>query len=95
MILKTLTYPPADRELYRQGILYGRWKRKYGNTAVFLEYRAVETITKLIPVSHPPLKSQTYGFGELLAGIHYSNLGYKVTGDYWGKGWSSPRLVQS
>src|ERR1017187_1036356 len=95
MIDTTFTFPRADRELYRKGILYGRWKRKYGQTAIFLEYIAVEAITKMIPVRHSPLKSQTYGFGELFAGIHYSNLGYKVTCDYWGKRWNSPSYFKA
>jgi len=90
MILKTLTYPPADRELYRRGILYGRWKRKYGQTALFKENVAWEATTKQIPVKSPPLKSQTYGFGELFAATHYMDLGYDVTWEYWGKRWDAP-----
>jgi hypothetical protein len=90
MIERTLTYPPADRKLYLKG-----WKRKYGHTAIFLEYRAVEAITKQIPVRYPPLKSQTFGFGELFAGIHYSNRRYRVTCDYWGKRWSSPSYFKA
>lgn len=87
---RTLTYPPADRELYLQGKLYGRWKRKYGQTAIFLEYRAIEATTKQIPVKCPPLKTQTFGFGELFASIHYIDKGYMVSCDYWGKNWNSP-----
>jgi len=95
MIQTAISYPQKDRQLYLDGFLYSRWKRKYGHTAIFLEYRAVEATTKQIPVRHPPLKSQTYGFGELFAGIRYSNLGYEVTCDYWGKRWSSPSYFKA
>jgi VRR-NUC domain len=95
MIPRTLTYPPADRELYRQGILYGRWKRKYGQTALFLENRAWEATTKQIPVKSPPLKSQTYGFGELFGAIHYLALGYEVMWEYWGWRWEAPSYFKA
>jgi len=77
MVERTLTYPPADRELYRKGFLYSRWKRKYGQSALFLELLESERTTKQFPVKRPPLKSQTYGFGELFAGIHYLDLCFK------------------
>jgi hypothetical protein len=95
MIESVITYRPKDRKLYLDGFLYARWRRKYGRTAIFLEYRAVEAITKQIPVRHPPLKSQTYGFGELFAGIHHSNLHRRVTCDYWGKRWNSPSYFEA
>ena len=50
MIANTLTYPPADRELYRQGKLYGRWKKKYGQTPIFSELLDYEATTRMIPV---------------------------------------------
>jgi hypothetical protein len=93
MILRTLPYPPADRELYRKGILYGRWKKKYGQTNLLLEIQ--EATTKQIPVKSPPLKSQTYGFGELFAGIHYLGLGYEVVRHHWGKRWNCPGYVKA
>jgi hypothetical protein len=37
---------------------------------------ASEATTKQFPVKCPPLKSQTYGFGELFAGIQYLDLGF-------------------
>jgi len=95
MILRTLTYPPAHRELYLKGILYRRWKRKYGRTRIFLELQEVEATTKQIPVKSPPLKSQTYGFGELFAGIHYLDLGYEVIRDHWGKRWNCPGYMKA
>lgn len=75
MIEMTLTYPSSDRELYRQGILYSRWRRKYGRSTLFREIEN-EPNQKQFPVKCPPLKSQTYGFGELFAGIHYLKNGY-------------------
>jgi hypothetical protein len=75
MIEATLTYPSADHELYRKGILYSRWKRKYGQSTLFLEIEN-EPKQKQFPVKCPPLKSQTYGFGELFAGIHYLDHGF-------------------
>jgi len=95
MIERTLTYPRADQALYLKGVLYSRWKRKYGQTPMFLEILEVERTTKQIPVKSPPLKSQTYGFGELFAGIHYLNLGYDVIRDHWGKRWNCPGYVKA
>ncbi|SRR5260221_7095069 len=87
MIARTLTYAASERELYRKGILYGRWKRKYGKTTMFLDNLAWEATTKQIPVKCPPLKSQSYGFVELFTAVHYMNHGYDVTWDYWGRRW--------
>src|SRR5712691_4528759 len=87
MVERTLIYPSADRELYRKGILYGRWKRKYGRTTMFMDNLAWEPTTKQIPVKCPPLKSQTYGFGELFAAVHYMGHGYEVTWEYWDRRW--------
>jgi hypothetical protein len=83
MIEKTLTYPPADRELYRQGKLYSRWRRKYRKSTLFLEMLESEATTKHFPVKCPPLKSQTYGFGELFAGIQYLDLGFEDVNRYY------------
>jgi hypothetical protein len=77
MIERTLTYHPAVRELYRQGKLYSRWRRKYRKCTLFLEMLESEATTKHFPVKCPPLKSQTYGFGELFAGIQCLDLGFK------------------
>jgi hypothetical protein len=85
----TLTYPAALREQYRKGMLYGRWKKKHGQTAMFLENVAWEATTKQIPVKSPPLKSQTYGFGELFAATHYMDGHYEVTWEYWGRRWEA------
>jgi hypothetical protein len=76
MIETALTFPRADRELYRKGILYSRWKRKYRRSTLFLEMLESEPTTKHFPVKCPPMKSQTYGFGELFAGIHYLEHGF-------------------
>jgi hypothetical protein len=83
MVTTTLTYPPADCELYREGILYGRWKKKYGQTTLFLDNRVWEDNTDQIPVKCPHKIKRIYGFGELFAAVHYMNRGYEVTWEYW------------
>src|ERR1700732_1617282 len=83
MIERTLTYPPGDRELYRQGKLYSRWRRKYRKSTLFLEMLESEATTKHFPVKCPPLKSQTYGFGEFFAGIQYLDLGFEDVNRYY------------
>jgi hypothetical protein len=92
MIERTLIYPPADRELYRKGKLYSRWLRKYRKRTLFLEIPAT---TKQFPIKCPPLKSQTYGFGELFAGVHYLELGYEVVRHHWGKRWNCPGYLKA
>ena len=83
MIPKTLTYLPADRELYRKGILYGRWRRKYGRTQIFSENDEWVWNSRQIPHQCPHKIKHIYGFGELFVAIHYINLGYEVTWEYW------------
>lgn len=95
MITRTLTYPTEDHKLYFDGILYGRWKKKYGRTGMFRENLAWEATTKQIPVKRHPLKSQRYGFGELFAAVHYMNLGYEVTWEYWGWRWEAESYVKA
>jgi hypothetical protein len=95
MIESTLTYPSTERDLYRKGILYGRWRRKYGQCSIFAELRKWEKTTRQIPVKCPPMKSQTYGFGELFAAIHYINIGYEVMWEYWGKNWDAPSYLKA
>ena|ERR1700722_4380453 len=90
MIKKTLSYPSVDRELYRKGILYRRWKRKYGQTPLFLEMAQWVTTSGQIPTTCPHKIKRIYGFGELFAAIHYINLGYEVTWEYWGRNWDAP-----
>jgi hypothetical protein len=77
MIDKALTYRPADRALYLQGKLYSQWKRnsKYSQSTLFLEIDS-EPHQQQFPVKCPPLKTQTYGFGELFAGMHYLEGGF-------------------
>jgi hypothetical protein len=89
MIPKTLTYPPADRELYRKGILYGRWRRKYGRTQIFLENDEWVWDSRQIPHKCPHKIKRIYGFGELFVAIHYLKLKREVTWEYWGKNWNS------
>ena len=74
MIERALIYLPAERELYRQGKLYSRWRKEHRESTLFLEIDN-EPHQKQFPVKCPPLKSQTYGFGELFAGMHYLNDG--------------------
>src|SRR5882724_9579552 len=90
MIQRTLTFPRADRELYRKGKLYGRWRRKYGRTQIFLENDEWVWTSNHIPCTCPHKIKRIYGFGELFAAVHYINLGYEVTWEYWGKNWNSP-----
>jgi hypothetical protein len=89
MIERTLTYPPADRELYRQGKLYGRWKRKYGHRQIFLELAEWVETSGQIPSKCPHKIKSVFGFGELFSAIHYMtmNRGYEVTWEYWGRHW--------
>jgi hypothetical protein len=89
MIEKTITYPPADRELYRKGILYGRWKRKYRRTRIFLDNDEWIGTSKYIPSTCPHKIKRIYGFGELFAAVHYLNLDYEVTWEYYDKNWNS------
>lgn len=95
MVEQIIFYPQEQRRLYLRGILYSRWQRKYGKMTLFKEWRAVEATTRQIPVKSPPLKTQTYGFGELFAGIHYYKLGYEPSGDYRGKNWDSPSYFKA
>jgi len=90
MIERIQSYSIADRERYLKGIQYPKWKKKYSRTRLFLELLEAEATTKQFPVKSPPLKSQTYGFGELYVGIHFLNLGYDVTRHHWGKRWNCP-----
>ena len=57
---------------------------------MFLELSEMEPTTKQYPVKSPPLKSQTYGFGELYAGVHFLKQGYEVIRRHWGKRWNCP-----
>jgi hypothetical protein len=95
MIERTITYPRADRELYRQGKLYGRWKRKYGRTSIFLELSKWIKTSGQIPYKCPHKIKSIYGFGELFAAIHYMNLGYEVTWEYWGRQWEPPSYFKA
>jgi hypothetical protein len=90
MIEDHLDYPPEQRKLYRDGFLYAKWKRKYRHTALFQEMLEDEGSQKQFPVRHPPLKSQTYGFGELFLGIHYIELGYDAYRYHYAKKWNPP-----
>ena len=83
MITKALTFPHDDWELYRKGILYGRWNKKYGRTLIFSELAKWVEGSGQIPCKCPHTIKRIYGFGELFAAIHYMNLGYKVTWEYW------------
>jgi hypothetical protein len=91
MIPNTLTYPLADQELFRKGILYGRWKKKYGQKLIFKDMGKWVAKSKQIPSKCPHKIKRIYGFGELFAAIHYMNkrLGYEVTFEYWEKKWNS------
>jgi predicted DNA-binding protein (MmcQ/YjbR family) len=89
MIERTLTYPLTDRDLYRKGILYGRWKRKYGRTQMFLENDEWVATSNHIPSTCPHKIKRIFGFGELFAAVHYMNLGYEVTWEYWGWRWEA------
>jgi hypothetical protein len=97
MIERTLTYPPADRELYRHGKLYGRWKRKYGQTPIFLELREWVATSGQIPSKCPHKIKNIFGFGELFVAIHYMNVnrGYEVTWEYWGRRWEPPSYFKA
>ena len=75
MMETTLDYIPADRELYRQGKLYSRWRRGRRKKTLFLEIDN-EPGQRQFPVKCPPLTTQTYGFGELFAGVHFLNKGF-------------------
>lgn len=92
MIPRTVTYPPADRELYQQGKLYRRWRRKYGRTRIFLDNDEWIWTSNQIPTTCPHKIKSIYGFGELFAAIHYMtmNCGYEVTWEYFDKNWNSP-----
>ncbi len=78
MIERTLLYPAADRELYLQGKMYSQWKkkRKYGQSTLFLEIDN-DPSNKQFPISSPPLAGARYGFGELFAGMHYLDRGFR------------------
>jgi hypothetical protein len=83
MIETTLTYPPADRELYRQGKLYSRWKRKYRKSTLFLEMLESEETQGQFPVKNSHKLKNIYGFGELFAGIHYLDRGFLDVNRYY------------
>src|SRR5712692_3821628 len=85
MIPTIVPFPQKDQKLYLDGFLFGRWKKKYGHSAVFQSYLEVEATTKQYPVKAPPLKTQRYGFGELFASIRYLDLGYEVFCHHWCK----------
>ena len=95
MIESTLTFPRADWNLYRKGILYGRWRRKYGRTQIFLENDEWVWTSNQIPTTCPHKIKRIFGFGELFAAIHYINLGYEVTWGYWGKNWKSSSYLKA
>jgi len=95
MIPTTLPYPPADRELYRQGRLYGRWRKKYGQTNIFLENDEWIWTSGQIPCKCPHKIKNIYGFGELFVAIHYMNLGYEVTWEYWCRRWEPPSYFKA
>ena|SRR5579863_3756787 len=90
MISKTLTYGPADRELYRKGILYGRWKREHGRTQIFLENEEWVATSGQIPSKCPHKIKNIFGFGELFVAVHYIELGYRVTWEYWCRSYEPP-----
>jgi hypothetical protein len=95
MFENTLTYPSAERDLYRKGILYGRWRRKYGRTQIFLENDEWVWTSNQIPTKcHHKIKN-IFGFGELFAAIHYINRGYEVTWEYWGRNWDAPSYLKA
>ena len=89
MVESTLTFPRADWKLYRKGILYGRWRRKYGRTQIFSENDEWVWTSNQIPATCPHKIKHIFGFGELFAAIHYMNLGYGVAWEYWGKNWEA------
>lgn len=90
MIENSLTYPLIDRVLYRKGILYGRWRRKYGRAQIFLENDEWVWNSNQIPTKCPHKIKNIFGFGELFAAIHYINRGYEVMWEYWGRNWDAP-----
>src|SRR6267154_118482 len=95
MIPTTLPYPPADRELYRQGRLYGRGRKKYGQTNIFLENDEWIWTSGQIPCKCPHKIKNIYGFGEMFVAIHYMNLGYEVTWEYWCRRWEPPSYFKA
>jgi len=78
MIERVLTYSPADHTLYREGKLYGVWKKqkRHGQSTLFLEIDN-DPSNKQFPISTPPSKAARYGFGELFAGMHYLDRGFR------------------
>jgi hypothetical protein len=83
MIERTLMYSPADRELYRAGKLYSRWRKKYKKSTLFLEMLESEATQEQFPVNSSHRLKNIYGFGELFAGIHYLDRGFKDVNRYY------------
>ncbi|OLC82846.1 MAG: hypothetical protein AUH66_04120 [Acidobacteria bacterium 13_1_40CM_4_57_6] len=52
-------------------------------------------ISNHIPSACPHKLRRIYGFGELFGAIHYVNLGYEVTWEYWGRNWESPSYLKA
>lgn len=77
MIETTYTFHRADRELFRAGKLFQKWKQVYGQTMLF---RAIKPNSQMVP---------PYGFGELLVGMHSLSMGLDVfwTDDGTNPGW--------
>jgi hypothetical protein len=48
-----------------------------------------------IPTTCPHKIKRIYGFGELFAAIHYINLGYEVTWEYWGRNYDAPSYFRA
>jgi hypothetical protein len=95
MIERNLSYPAADRELYRKGILHGLWRRKHGRTLMFLDNREWIKKSNHNPSTCPHKIKRIYGFGELFVATHYMNLGYEVTWEYWGRRWEPRSYVKA
>ncbi len=76
MIENTFTFRRADREMYRAGKLFPKWKQKYGPTMLF---RAIKPDSRQVP---------PYGFGELMVGMHYLDMGFEV---FWTDDGTDPR----
>jgi hypothetical protein len=83
MIERTLTYPPADYELYREGNLYSQWKRRYRKSTLFLAMLESEETQEQFPVQSSHRLRSIYGFGELFAGVHYLDRGFEDADRYY------------
>jgi VRR-NUC domain-containing protein len=57
---------------------------------IFLDNDEWIWTSKLIPTTCPHKIKNIYGFGELFAAVHYLDLKYEVTWEYFDKNWNSP-----